>query len=326
MTRVHAPRPYVVVAFLALVGLIALASPAAAPPVYMPGARPPIPPKDSTLTIRVRPIAPGVFAAKVNAVWTGWVELPDGILVVDAAMSDSAGAALADTIRARAPGRPFRYLVLTSAHFDHTSGARAFLDGGATLVAQSSVVDQIDSTLGLTPSPAKTLRVAGHRRLGTTARPVDVIWLGKPAASRGDLVVSLPKQRFLFGGDLVNYRSVPWLMDPDFDAKGWIASLDSLFSKKAFPVDSIVPGHGVIGSTNDAVNFTKYYLQDASKKAGQYAAWNASILAVKEWGFLGAYEGLEFYDEVHFMNMKRLYNLAKGKKTPGRGRVGAFRK
>lgn len=219
-----------------------LSSPAATrAQVYLPGAKPTIPPKDTTLTIHVNRLAPGVYAAKVSFVWTGWVELPDGILVIDAGMADSAGAALADTIRARSPNLPFKYLVLTHAHDDHILGAKAFLRAGATLVAQAGIAHDIDSTLGVPEDPAKEIRVTDRRRLGSAARPVDVIWIGRPAVSRGDLVVHLPKQRILFAGDLVSNRSVPWLLDPGFSLKGWQASLDSL-STKRFAADVLVPG------------------------------------------------------------------------------------
>src|SRR6202008_287903 len=102
--------------------------PARAQDVYLPGAETIPPPKDSTLTIRVHHLAPGVFAAKVNFAWTGWVELADGILVIDATPADSAAAALADTIAARSPGKKIRYLVLTHDRVDHMGGARRFLD------------------------------------------------------------------------------------------------------------------------------------------------------------------------------------------------------
>src|SRR5215212_10124272 len=100
-------------ALLALfVSLVSAVPPAAQAQIYLPGAEPAIPAKDTTLTIHVQRLAPGVFAAKLSYGWAGWVELPEGILVIDSGMADSAGAALADTIRARSPRKPFRYLVL----------------------------------------------------------------------------------------------------------------------------------------------------------------------------------------------------------------------
>jgi glyoxylase-like metal-dependent hydrolase (beta-lactamase superfamily II) len=309
---------------------VCLASPFASRPAtaqtfYLPGGEPPIPPKDSTLTIRVQQLAPGVYAAKLSFVWTGWVELPDGILVIDSGMADSAGTALADTIRARSPNRPFRYLVLTHAQEDHILGARAFLAAGATLVTQAGVSSQIDSILGITPNPAKEIRVDRRKRFGGAARPVDVVWVGQPANSAADLVVHLPKQRILFAGDLVSYRSIPWLLDRGFSMTGWLATLDSL-STKRFAADQLVPGHGLIAKPLEAIHFTRSYLGDADEKASKVAGWGTTPIEVRRWGYLGAYEGMEFYDEVHFLNMRRLYAEAKGMKTPGRGRMRVYRK
>ena len=309
-----------------LVLLLFLAPGASAQVWYQPGAESAIPPKDTTLTIRVHPLAKGVFAAKINYVWTGWVELPDGIMVIDAGMADSAAAALADTIRARSPNLPFRYLVLTHAHEDHILGARRFLDAGATLIAHASTIAQIDSTLGIAPNPAKEIRITKRKRFGSGARLVDVIWFGKPAVSKADLVVYLPKQLVLFTGDLASYKAVPWLLDKDFSSAGWQAALDSLQLSKRYEATVAVPGHGILGTPNEALQFTRNYLRDARDKAAQHAGWNVSLAEVKRWAYLGAYEGLEFYDEVHFMNMRRLYNDAKGIKTPGRGKVRVIRK
>lgn len=292
---------------------------------YLPGAGPAASPKDSVFTPEVHKVAKGVYAAKLGYVWAGWVELPEGLLVIDAGMADSVGRAFADTIRARSPGQPFRYLLLTHAHEDHILGAKPFLEAGVTRIAHANVMGQIDSILGIAPDPKKEIRITKSKRLGNAARPVDIVWLGRSADSRGDLVVHLPKQRVLFTGDLVSYKSVPWLMDRDFNLKGWLGSLDSL-STKRFDADSLVPGHGVIGKRLEAIHFTRSYLRDADEKASRTAGWGTTPLEVRRWGYLGAYEGMEFYDEVHFLNMRRLYNEAKGIKTPGRGRIKVIQK
>ena len=320
MVRTH----ILLIALLALGVSLAFVPPRARAQIYLPGAEPYIPPKDSTLTIKVSRLAPGVFAAKLSYVWTGWVELPDGILVVDSGMADSAGMALADTIRARSPKKPFKYLVLTHAHDDHILGAKPFLSAGATLVAQESLMHDIDSTLGLPDNPSHEIRVTNQKRLGTATRPVDVVWLGRHADSRGDLIVHLPKQRVLFAGDLVWNKSIPWLLDPDFSMQGWNASLDSLMSKR-FAADVLVPGHGLLGKPGDGIRFTRDYLRDANDKATRLAGWGQTTAEPRRWGYLGPYEGMEFYQEVHFMNMKRLLAEAKGIHTKGRAKVKALR-
>src|SRR6266481_7445475 len=95
----------------ALMFLLAiLGSPAGAEVIHM--GLPPTPyvqgPIDNTVTISVDPLAPGVYAAKVSYVWTGWVELGNGILVIDTGFSEAAGRALADTIRARSDRKSTR--------------------------------------------------------------------------------------------------------------------------------------------------------------------------------------------------------------------------
>jgi glyoxylase-like metal-dependent hydrolase (beta-lactamase superfamily II) len=322
MTRI---RIFTHIARFALFVSLALMIPAgASAQLYMPGAQPYIPPKDSVLTIRVQRLAPGVYAAKLSYVWTGWVELPDGILVIDSGMADSAGVALADTIRARSPKRPFKYLVLTHAHDDHILGAKAFLQAGATLVAHESIIHDIDSTLEIPDNPSKEIAIKDRKRFGSATRPVDVSWIGRDAVSRGDLVVHLPKQRILFSGDLIWNKSIPWLLDRDFTMKGWVESLDSLMTKR-YAADVCVPGHGLLGKPGDGIRFTRNYLRDASEKAERLAGWGQSMEYPRQWGYLGPYEGMEFYQEVHFMNMKRLLAEAKGIKTKGRGKVRALR-
>ena len=298
-------------------------APAVHAQVYLPGGETIPPPKDTTLTIRVRPLAPGVFAARVNHVWTGWVETTDGIVLIDATWADSSAAALADTIAARSPGKTIRYLVLTHDHTDHMGGARRFLDAGAVLVAHKRKVAVIDSVLGRKPA-ATDITVSKRHRIGKDENAIDVIWLGKPAHSAGDLLVLVPRRKILFSGDLVWNNSVPWLVDRDLNLKGWNASLDSLYAMRS-SIDSLVPGHGEIGPPVPAIRFTLGYLRDVQEKATKGVVNRTPIIAVREWGDLGAYQGLEFYQEIHFMNLRRLYKEAKGIKTPGRVKVGTFR-
>jgi cyclase len=291
---------------------------------------------DSSVAITVDPLAPGVYAAKVSYVWTGWVELPDGILVIDTGFNEMSGRALADTIRARSGPLPIKYVVNTHEHADHTGGDRYFGALGATFVVHKSIVEEIKHSLTWAPGEVgdtlshlgKVPTVKGiERRIsyGGPKRPVQVMSLGHPAHTAGDLVVYLPKQKILFAGDLVSYKSVPWLLDPGMNVNGWLKSLDSLLTP-AFQIEALVPGHGVRGTPLEEIQFANHYLLDAREKAAKVAGWGTSVESVKDWGYLGPYEGMEFYEDVHYMNMRRLYNEAKGIKTPGRKNVRAIKR
>jgi cyclase len=319
-------------AFILILGL--LAAPAArAQTTYMPGTAPPtMAPPDSVIRVEVHRLAPGVFAAKVRYVWTGWVELPEGLLLVDTSLNDTTAAILADSIRVYSGDKPVKYVVNTHAHSDHIGGDFYFASRGATIIAQASAAARIDSVMKARASLDRSakrikpaVRVDRKKILGPAERKIEILWLGKPAHTAGDMIVYLPKQKILFAGDLISNRAVPWMLDPDMNRKGWIASIDSLWTK-AFVYETLVPGHGILAKPVDEYRFTARYLSDAYAKAEKEASWGTSLNAVKDWGFLGSYEDAEFYAEVHFMNMRRLYNEARGIKTPGRQQPGAYRK
>ena len=322
------------VAAIAFISLAVLTAPTRAESQtwYLGGDAPSKGKPDTTLTISVHPLAKGVYAAKVRYGWVGWFEDGDGITLVDAAMDDRAAAALEDSIRARSGAKPIRTIIFTHAHDDHVLGARRFLREGTRLVAQANAAGVIDSVLGRAKdskgggktSDPPIIIVKDHYNLGEGDRAAQVIYLGHPAHTAGDLIVYLPKSRVLFAGDIVSYKSVPWMLDPGMSVKGWMASVDSLLGSH-FEVDSLVPGHGEIGPRVTAAGWMKRYLLDAWGKAQKVAAAGTGEIAFKDWGYLGAYESTEFYHETHFMNMRRLYNEARGIKTPGRPRARALK-
>ena len=334
MTRTRIAQLALPIGFLVLTATSHV-GPSSAQTTYMPGAEPPKPTaSDTTLHIQVVPLARGVYAAKVSYVWTGWVELPEGILLIDSSMSDSTAAALADTIRARSGPIPVKYVVNTHAHQDHFGGNRYFVSRGATVIAQTKSAAKIDSIMAIpetttgaaiTPKLVKPSIHVDHRKvMGPPDRRVEIIWLGKPAHTAGDLIVYLPKQKTVFAGDLVSNQAIPWFLDPNWSRLGWLASLDSLTSK-AFTIAKLVPGHGAYDEPWKGFKFTRGYLKDSYEKAAKMASWRTSVRAVRDWGYLGAYENAEFYSEVHYMNMRRLYNEARGMKTPGRVNAQTFK-
>jgi glyoxylase-like metal-dependent hydrolase (beta-lactamase superfamily II) len=284
---------------------------------------------DTNLTISVHKVAVGVYAARVRYGWVGWIEQGKGIVLIDAAMDAYAAQALEDSIRAHSGAKPITHLVLTHAHEDHVLGAKRFVDRGAILVVQEQVAAVVDSMLGRKSEPAakgkapSRIVVKRLHRLGPPGRVAEIIWLGHPAHTASDLIVYLPKQKVLFAGDVVSNRSVPWMLDPGMSVPGWKASVDSILTAR-FDADSLVPGHGRIGSKREAAGWMKRYLLDSWDRAAYYSSAGTKVTSFKDWGDLGAYTDVEFYKQTHFMNMRRLWYETQGIKTPGRPRARAL--
>jgi glyoxylase-like metal-dependent hydrolase (beta-lactamase superfamily II) len=62
------------------------------------------------------------------------VAMKDGLVVFDAPVSDVQSRWVIDAAKAKYPGKPIKYLVLTHHHMDHTGGMRAYVAEGAEVV------------------------------------------------------------------------------------------------------------------------------------------------------------------------------------------------
>jgi glyoxylase-like metal-dependent hydrolase (beta-lactamase superfamily II) len=65
------------------------------------------------------------------------VNMKDGLAVVDAPTDEGQSKWVIDAAKAKYPGKPIKYLVLTHHHMDHTGGMRAFAAEGATVIVPS---------------------------------------------------------------------------------------------------------------------------------------------------------------------------------------------
>jgi hypothetical protein len=65
------------------------------------------------------------------------VNMADGLAVFDAPTDEGQSRWVIDAAKAKYPGKPIKYLVLTHHHMDHTGGMRAFAAEGATVIVPS---------------------------------------------------------------------------------------------------------------------------------------------------------------------------------------------
>jgi cyclase len=204
----------------------------------------------------VQKLADGVWAAQPDrGANVGWFLYGDGVVAVDSGIDNVTAKEILRQIAETTGGKPVRYLVLTHAHADHTTGARAFVAAGAQVIchenAATAVLAYITQASKDPADPLAGKRIATPTLMTVSDRVIlldgrhraDVQWLGA-AHTNGDLVILLPNEKVLFAGDLALNGRLPDLHLPDADSEAWVKTLPRL---AAVPVEKMVPGHGSIG-------------------------------------------------------------------------------
>ncbi len=126
-----------------------------------------------------------------------------------------------------------------------------------------------------------------------------------PAHCDGDLVVSLPKRRVAFLGDLMFFGRFPWFGDCDLD--GWIGCLDRILT---LDLVAVVPGHGPVATLKDVADFRQLLVSlrngvKAAIKAG--ASEDAAAAEVR----LPDYAAMPRYAEWIAFNVRATYRYLK---------------
>lgn len=217
--------------------------------------------------LAVQKLADGIWAAQPDkGANVGWFLYGDGVVAVDSGGDTATAKEMMRQIAETSGGKPVRYLVLTHAHADHTTGTRAFVAAGAQVIchehAAASILgyitqpsndpaDPLSGKRGISPT---LMTVSERLILFDGLRRAEIQWLG-PAHTTGDLVVLLPGEKVLFAGDLALNGRLPDLHLPDADAESWAKTLPRL---AAAPVEKMVPGHGTIGPTTGIADTLAY--------------------------------------------------------------------
>jgi glyoxylase-like metal-dependent hydrolase (beta-lactamase superfamily II) len=212
----------------------------------------------SAQSLKVQKLAEGVWAAEpAKGANVGWFLLGDGVVAVDSGADAATAKDVLKQIAETTGGKPVRLLILTHSHADHSGGARAFVAAGARVLCQESVAgvilafltrpaSEVGDPLASKPGTRPVVESISERSIMVDGlRNAQIYFLGA-AHTSGDLIVYLPTEKILFGGDLALNGRQPFMQSPDVDPAGWERSLQSL---SRVPVEKLVPGHGEIGPT-----------------------------------------------------------------------------
>ena len=190
----------------------------------------------------------------------GWVIFEDYVLVIDANYPSGARE-LIPRIR-EISEKPIRFAFDTHHHGDHAYGNQVWADQGATLVANTGVLEELHryetgffgGPPGRWEEDAKEREDVRQSRLKPPSvlfpdtlifddgkRRVELRHLGV-AHTHGDGLAWLPNEKILFTGDVC--VNGPYNYVGDGDTGEWIATLDRA---RALGAKVVGPGHGPLG-------------------------------------------------------------------------------
>jgi glyoxylase-like metal-dependent hydrolase (beta-lactamase superfamily II) len=237
-----------------------------------------------------------------------------GAIVVDTGFTDEIGAHLARTV-ARLTDKPVTHVINTHHHGDHTFGNSAF--PGAKVIS-SEMCRQL-----LREHEAEWLAtvegLVGRKFPNTRAVPASevyprdsrteiviegvrmVLWVPEGAHTMGDLMIWLPNDRVLLGGDILVNEITPNFRDAN--VKLWV---DVLAQVKELPAQTIIPGHGPLMTRADAAAL---HGRMASLYAGIQAGYAAGLTdsEIRKKLDLTEWKTLRHFDQVMGNNINRAY-------------------
>lgn len=258
-------------------------------------------PKAAKSDFSTRQVADGVYAlvragdgAELGSN-TGFIVTGAGVVVVDAGMPGLQSHHIQEEIR-KVTDRSISLLILTHKHWENTLGAPLIAESGTRIIAHENAAyalardsaakyDRVKARGGAVAAalgearprlPNETLST--ERVLEIGERSIVLLHLG-PAHTAGDLVVFLPSEKVMFGGDMVWCSQHPKAADPEMDINGWRAALERI---EGMDVEQIVPSHGEVCG-KPAVAQLRAYLSDLNLQARQaFFAGDFPDLAAKK--------------------------------------------
>jgi hypothetical protein len=109
------------------------------------------------------------------------VAMNDGLVIFDAPCCETQSRWVIDAAKAKYPGKPIKYLVLTHHHMDHTGGSRAYVAEGATVVVPDTAQAYFEHNLG---APHTLVADAQQK----AAKPLHVVGLADEMSIKDDSV------------------------------------------------------------------------------------------------------------------------------------------
>lgn len=182
------------------------------------------------------------------------VAMQDGIVVFDAPVNEGQSRWVIDAAKAKYPGKPIRYLVLTHHHNDHAGGMRTYVHEGATIIVPGQSKAFFESVVSV-PRTLAPDALQKQRREAKIVGVKDSLTLKDDVTEiRLHNIVNPHADGFLIGH--VVRENIVWITDlvsprPQMHRTPWTAAAGNALRKHGISGALIAGGHGTTGKQAD---------------------------------------------------------------------------
>jgi glyoxylase-like metal-dependent hydrolase (beta-lactamase superfamily II) len=180
------------------------------------------------------------------------VDFTDHLAILETGQSEARGQAVLEEAKRLVPGKPITVVVNTHSHIDHSSGLRAAVAEGATILTYQINKAYLETTLSLphTLNPDKAQRTGkkpvvealGEKKVLTDGTHViELYHLQRFGHHDGMLIAYLPKEKVVFEADGYNPQAAN--ATPPSSASPFTASLVDNIDRLKLDVQRVVPVH-----------------------------------------------------------------------------------
>ena len=253
-------------------------------------------------SFHIEPLAPSVFAAIAR---NGSQATTNALFVIGSEYVVAAGAHMSKPVIddlhkaiAARTNKPVRYFILAHHHTGYTYVDFDFPPGQDVMMSWQTWKN-IDSEIR---KPEYSVFFFNE---GLTLKPggVSVVLtnIGK-GHTNGDIVVYIPEAEVLFASDLLYVNSVGYMGNGYMT--DWLLALDFL---EQIGARYIVPGYGPVSNTEDVYEFSQIFREFLTAVL-QHIERGDTLEQTLTTFDLPGYHGMDGYDQLIKLNLKRAYN------------------
>jgi glyoxylase-like metal-dependent hydrolase (beta-lactamase superfamily II) len=204
-------------------------------------------------SLKLTDVAPNVSLVTGGSHNTLIVATNSYLVAFEAPGHDGQSKIAIDLAKQKYPGKPFRYLVLTHHHIDHSGGLRAYAAEGATLIVGKGdgaffrkvlAAPQGYNLHPVKSVPPKVIEVADKWSVNDGGREIDAFLLENPHA-QGYLMPYVPDAKLGFVTDLWNPGP------PVMNANPAMAAVVKGAQARELKPERFAGGHGAVGNYAD---------------------------------------------------------------------------